>query len=534
MGHEMKTIFFLTLLLIFSCRTEADQDVLAYLYEPALAETQQLMAQRMQLHARNAEFDAAIARSQDLLDSVDPLRDANPTTYGQVMINHGTLRCAAGEYQLGLSIINRGMEFLESRTNPFDEMLINGVMAKGICQLQVGSLTDAEDTFRRAQHITHRQKGVYNKDQLPMISYLTAANLRQRDPLAADQQQRFSLKIAVQSYGPDSIEILPTLARLGGYFASRGNTIPLASDTELRLQRSILFKDSINMYRRAIEIIEINYGANDLRLLTPLRGLASARMFEITQRRYAEAALLRSLEIVDSNPNSDLTDRAQAMVDLGDLYIITSDERAQQTYLNAWEILQETPKTQQLAATLFGSPIRLYPTIAPFLYLNRTPNAVDPSDELFIDLQYDVSPDGRATNIEVIEKNVPNEQVRLLRATLRASRYRPRILNGELVSTDALEIHQLFMVINEKPEPDEKQAEEASAPSKDALPEKVTPEEAVAPKEAEAPEEAVAPKEAEAPEEAVAPVASALAPTPLTPLAVEEILATDAFPSIGQ
>ena len=104
------------------------------------------------------------------------------------------------------------------------------------------------------------------------------------------------------------------------------------------------------------------------------------------------------------------------------------------------------------------------------------------------------------------------------------------------------------MVINEKPEPDEKQAEEASAPSKDALPEKVTPEEAVAPKETEAPEEAVAPKEAEAPEEAVAPkeakapeeavapVASALAPTPtpLPPLAVEEILATAALPSVGQ
>jgi len=51
--------------------------------------------------------------------------------------------------------------------------------------------------------------------------------------------------------------------------------------------------------------IEINYGVNDLRLLAPLRGLASARLFELTQRRYAEVALLRSLEIVNSNPNRD-------------------------------------------------------------------------------------------------------------------------------------------------------------------------------------------------------------------------------------
>ena len=460
----MKTIFFLTLLLIVPCLAIADQDTLAYLYEPVLGERQQSMAERIRLHARNTEFDTAISLSQDLLDSADPLRDADPSIYGQVMINHGILRVAAGEYQLGLSIIERGMEFLEARTNPFDEILINSVMAKGICQLQLGSFTDAEDTFRRAQHITHRHKGVYNKEQLPMISYLVATNFRQRNSLAADQQQRFSLKVAEQSYGPNSIEILPTLARLGSYFARRGDTIPLAAITELRLLRNILFKDSINLYLRAIEIIELNYGVNDLRLLTPLRGLASARMFEITQLIYAEVALLRSLEIVDSNPNSDLTDRAQALVNLGDFYIITSNEKAQETYLNAWAILQETPETQQLALSLFGSPVRLYPRNSPFLYLDRTPDGVTIGDELFANLQYDVSPDGHVREIEVIDKNIPNKGVRLLRQTLRASRYRPRIHNGELVSTEALQIRQLFAVLYKKPLPDEKQGEEADTP----------------------------------------------------------------------
>ena len=475
----MKTIFFLTLLLIVPCLAIAEEDTLAYLYDPALGERQQSMAERIRLHARNTEFDAAISLSQDLLDSADPLRDADPSIYGQVMINHGILRVAAGEYQLGLSIIERGMEFLEARTNPFDEILINSVMAKGICQLQLGSFTDAEDTFRRAQHITHRHKGVYNKEQLPMISYLVATNFRQRNSLAADQQQRFSLKVAEQSYGPNSIEILPTLARLGSYFARRGDTIPLAAITELRLLRNILFKDSINLYLRAIEIIELNYGVNDLRLLTPLRGLASARMFEITQRRYAEVALLRSLEIVDSNPNSDLTDRAQALVGLGDFYIITSNEKAQETYLNAWAILQETPETQQLALSLFGSPVRLYPRNSPFLYLDRTPDGVTIGDELFANLQYDVSPDGHVREIEVIDKNIPNKGVRLLRQTLRASRYRPRIHNGELVSTEALQIRQLFAVLYKKPLPDEKQGEEADTPIEEVPPVEEVPAEAV-------------------------------------------------------
>ena len=195
----MKTIFFLTLLLIVPCLAAANQNALTYLYEPLLDDRQQSQALRISIHARNAEFDAANARSLDLLDSSEPLRDADPSIYGQIMINHGILRVAAGEYQLGLSIIEQGMEFLEAKTNPFDEILINGVMAKGISQLQLESFTDAEDTFRRAQHIIHRQKGVYNEEQLFIVDYLTATNLRQREPFAADQQQIFRLRVAEQT-----------------------------------------------------------------------------------------------------------------------------------------------------------------------------------------------------------------------------------------------------------------------------------------------------------------------------------------------
>ena len=75
----MKTIFFLTLLLIVPCLAIADQDTLAYLYEPVLGERQQSMADRIRLHARNTEFDAAITLSQDLLDSANPLRDTDPS-----------------------------------------------------------------------------------------------------------------------------------------------------------------------------------------------------------------------------------------------------------------------------------------------------------------------------------------------------------------------------------------------------------------------------------------------------------------------
>ncbi|MBT5444147.1 MAG: hypothetical protein HOK91_15335, partial [Gammaproteobacteria bacterium] len=55
-----------------------------------------------------------------------------------------------------------------------------------------------------------------------------------------------------------------------------------------------------------------------------------------------------------------------------------------------------------------------------------------------------------------------------------ASRYRPRIDNGELVSTEALQIRQLFAVLYKKPfpddkQPDDRQEEEADTPIEELL-----------------------------------------------------------------
>jgi hypothetical protein len=335
---------------------------------------------------------------------------------------------------------------MAQQTNPFSRKLISGIMAKAITELYLDQYKAAEDSFRRAQHITHRQGGVYAEDQISMVSYLTTAFLKQKDPLAADQQQLFSLRIAENVHGRDSLELLPVLDRLGGYFATRGSAIPAMVTTDIRLERDNLFKTSVQMYQRSVTIIEKNFGENDLRLVQPLRGLASARMLQITNRKYAEAALERSLEIVQSNPQSDTTDRAQALIDLGDLYVITSDRRATNIYLEAWQMLQERSETIELTNALFGTPTRLFPREDRMLYLDRQPDAVEPGTPLFVSLEYNVTPQGTVSRVKVIDRNVPNEQVRALRQKIRSSKFRPRIVDGEILTTEGLTLYQPFKV----------------------------------------------------------------------------------------
>ncbi len=451
----------LTFCLIFiSANARADQDTLNYLYTPKLDEKGQLLLERVTTHARNAEFNYAIDLSQQLLDSIEGLRDQDPGTYGQILVNHGIIQSASEEYELGLSIIDSGLAIMETKINPFSMTLVNAIAAKALTEMALELYEEGEDTLRRAQHITHRQDGVYSAEQISLVNYLTTAHLKQGRVLDADREQLFSLRVSEQAYGPESTELLPVLNRLGSYFALRGSTLPIAAPAEIRMERDLLFKHAVSMYQRAVLIIEQNFGDNDLRLVQPLRGLANARMLQVTSRKYAETALERSLDIVQDNPDSDVSDRARALVDLGDLYIITSDKRAGEVYLEAWHLLQETPETQLVALSYFGTPTRLYPREDRMLYLSRVPDAAEVGSPLYVDLEYSVTAEGKVNRIKVVDKNVPNEQVRILRARLRASRYRPRIVDAEIVPTDGLMIHQPFMVINRPAYSDDGSAEE--------------------------------------------------------------------------
>ncbi len=447
MGFHRLTRTLLAYCLIGGCAlAQAEEDALDYFYTPQVGFDQQPLINRIFIHARNTEYDNALSTSELLLAEAESLKQSKPVSYGEMMVNHGILLAALARYDEALPFIEIGLSQIEQSVGPFSEELVNGIMVKALTQMGLDEPAEAADTFRRAQHITHRTGGVYSKDQMIMLNYLTATSLRQGDPHAADVQQLFSLKVAEQAYGPESKAILPTLSRLGSYFASRGSTIPIMAPTEIRMLRDSLFKHSITMYERALDIVAQNYGEGDIRLVPHLRGMANARLLQVTSRHRAEDALRRSLEIIQNQPDATTIDKAQAHIDIGDLYIITSNINSDEFYLKAWEMLQETERTRDIAQSLFGVPVRLYPRRSPVFYLDRMPDAAEGASELFVELEYNVNEKGRVRDIRVLEKNVPNENVRELRQTVRNLRYRPRIEEGQVVRTEGLRLHQLFKV----------------------------------------------------------------------------------------
>ncbi|MBD3646848.1 MAG: tetratricopeptide repeat protein, partial [Pseudomonadales bacterium] len=295
---------------------------------------------------------------------------------------------------------------------------------------------------------------VYSPEQLPVVKDIAKLKQERGEWMDADRQQIFRLKIGERSWGRQSEQLVPLLHELGAYFAERGDEIPRhwAEDPDLLIYREELFRESIDLYERAIDIVEQKYGENDLRLVESLRGLSKARILQETGRYEAEDAMERAVEVVQMNPGTDLPDYVRTLVELGDVYTITRDGRAEETYLQAWNLIADKPEYDDLRRDLFGIPQRLMPMESKVFVLDRYPQGLDESDELYIDAEYTVHSSGKVTHVEILDGNVANQDKRIFRSILSERFYRPRIVDGKLVDTEGMMLHQTFRVRETEPE----------------------------------------------------------------------------------
>ena len=437
----------LTLLLLSQLATAAaDEDIFDfYFHSLSLPASSQDDFQQLSQLLGYTTLEDAIVLCEQIIEDNSGLQEKNPALYGKLLANLGMILNFGEYYENSIEALDNSMMYLDRSVPQFSPQLINVIMAKASSLISLGKFEEAKQELRRAQHITHRDDGVYSATQLPIIEKLFRVSYQGGEYLDADRQQFFALRGSERAYGYDSEDLLPTLIRLGRYFADRGALTPQFGDNDLRYLRESLFRRSLELYERAVKIIEVNYGPNDPRLVEPLQGLSRTRLMQRTNNK-SEEALERALYVIESNPTTDLPDRIDAIIRLGDLYTLTSDSRAGDLYLRAWNLMHENADYNWLKVQAFGTPTRLYPRAQSIVYLDRRPNSADGDSELFIDAEYTVKVDGRVGDVKLLGKNVPNDQVRRLRSQLAASRFRPRIVQGELVETKNLIIHQRFRV----------------------------------------------------------------------------------------
>jgi tetratricopeptide (TPR) repeat protein len=368
----------------------------------------------------------------------------------QLLFNTGETDHAS----LALDHVRQAKEII-TELDPFHPMLSQILLVTSLIHELQQDYDAAIDTLRHAQHLIHRQHGVYAGQQLPIVERIAVVSHQQGDLLGADREYMFELDISKRAFGEDSPERISMLTKAGNHFALRAASQPSmqslgyrdVSPSEYRQMQPSLFRTAFAMYENAIRISELAYGPESLSLIQPLREMAYARILQGTSTREAEQALERVLEIIVTNPGTDVSDHARALVALADVYTITGDASAAAYYLEAWHLLEDNSFYEDLQVELFNTNRRLYPLGGPASGLLKQPMSVEPGNELYIDLSYAIRENGRTHKVRVGDSNMPNSYKRNLQGWFQQAKFRPRIEEGALVGTDELQLHQIYTVI---------------------------------------------------------------------------------------
>jgi tetratricopeptide (TPR) repeat protein len=395
-------------------------------------------------------LDLAIGNAALTTETAAKLLSNAAVLQAQLLFNSEDMSHAS----IALNQLERATE-LVTALDPYHPMLSQILVVTSLIYELQRDYEAALDTLRHAQHLIHRQHGVYAGQQLAIVERIANVSHQQGDLMGADREYMFELKISERTYGVDSPEQISMLTKAANHFALRAASQPSmqslayqdVSPSEYRQMRPMLFRTAFEMYEKAIRITELTYGAESLRVVQPLREMAYARILQGTSKDEAEKALERVLEIIVANPGTDVSDHARALVALADIYTITGDGAAAKYYLQAWNLLDTDPVYKDLQASLFATNRRLYPLGGPANGLMKQPMSVEPGNELFIDLDYAIRENGRTYHVTIVDSNLPNAYKRNLQGWFQQARFRPRIEAGVLVGTDDVQLHQVYTVI---------------------------------------------------------------------------------------
>jgi len=226
-----------------------------------------------------------------------------------------------GDHEAALAAYSLLLDEVSSEKGEFAIDLLEPLMGLSRGYIATGSPILAEETLRRAQHIAHRNEGVYSLKQFEAIELMTRIALDSNDPLAADKQQQFLFFLGTHNF--DGLEVLPVYIRYSQWFIETG---------QYRRARKIL--------EEAIALVLETSTEHDLRQLELLQMLAKTRRLQGSC--CGEKSLERVLEIISKNDTIAGDLRSDAYSELADAYTLRGKtEQAARFYLLAWQAVND-------------------------------------------------------------------------------------------------------------------------------------------------------------------------------------------------
>jgi tetratricopeptide (TPR) repeat protein len=363
----------------------------------------------------------------------DDLQLINPLT------NLATVHYKLGNFHAAIENYQRTLRILQMKSTMADKAQIRPLHGLGISFMGANDPESAVVALKRAADLSRNTDGLFNIGQIEFIDALIDAYAATGRWTEAEKESQYAMRVEEAVYGRNSLKLLDRYDKLARWYEN---------DRRYTTERSV--------YERALAVLAKNAPPNDLRKVAPLRGIARSFRLEAfygvegadtgatfnagnngapvfadgTQQRRGESSLTAALEVVESNTPADKALRGQVLTDLGDWYLTSNAlRRAYDSYAEAWKSLSEAGDTRLLEAPRV---LAYRPSISS---VDRS--QLEPSEAQIktVELHFKVDRDGRLDDVTSPTTDVPDAIVKNSMASMKRSRYAPRIENGAAVPT---------------------------------------------------------------------------------------------------
>jgi tetratricopeptide (TPR) repeat protein len=389
------------------------------------------------------------------------------------LTNLATVHYKLGNFPAAIENYRRTLNILQAKSTLADKAQIRPLHGLGISLLGAKDPEQAVVALKRAADLSRNTDGLFNLGQVEFIDALVDAYVATGRYVEADKEAGYALRVEEAAYGRNSLKLLGRLEKLARWY-----------------EYDRRFTSERNVYERALSILTKSAAPNDLRRVSPLRGIArsfrleafygpegadnsgtfnsnagGANVFsEGTTQRRGESSLTTALAVIDANSPVDQKLRGQVLADLGDWHLIANaTRRALDSYTEAWKAFSAAGDTSYLEAPRI---LAYRPSISS---VDRS--QLDPAEAQMkvVELRLTVDRDGRVGTVTSPTTDVPESIVRNSIASMKRTRYAPRIENGAAVPTENVIYLERVLVRGTSPGSESPAAE--APPPKETAPE---------------------------------------------------------------
>jgi len=414
------------------------------------------------------DWSAAIEEAQRLVTQAratkgDPMQLAGALTLlGNAQLSSGDRVNAEASYREALQIT-------ESQGAGTGPAAVDPLRGLGYSLALLERHEEAIPYMERALLIIRRSYGLFDLSQQSLLRQLAASFTRAGRAGDGQKQMIYLQRIGERTYGERDPRMSPVLCVIGDWYTDIGS-----------------FTLGRERYRDALQIVEKKLGKNDPAVVLPLRSLARSYLQEVyfiaqgyqsldsrsqmdaTQLepkginpKYlssdGERALQRALTILEAQPDTPPAVLTDALIQFGDWYQVKHQpEKALTYYRRAAALVAKGEHVEtELAVAPLSFPVRIYYPLPPLAMRNRQLSPAQ-TEEKFVSVEFTVTGSGDVQDARVVEQNGTQRQASEALEAIRASRYRPKFVNGEPVDTQGVVNREVFKVRKQEDDDDSK------------------------------------------------------------------------------